>query len=117
KYDLTAFADSQVKVNQEGDKLYGVPFGVYPGVLFYNKDLFDAAGLDYPPSKFGDKYKLDGKDVDWSWDTVYAIAKKLTFDKAGKDATDKAFDSANIVQFGLDHQWDTERSDMQTYGG
>jgi len=117
KYDLKQFSDSQVKVNQEGDKLYGIPFGVYPGVMFYNKDLFDAAGLAYPPSKFDEKYKLDGKDVDWSWDTAYTIAKKLTFDKAGKDATDPAFDPTNIVQFGLDQQWDTERSDMQTYGG
>ncbi|MEV0587018.1 sugar ABC transporter substrate-binding protein [Nonomuraea sp. NPDC050310] len=46
-------------------KLYGVPFSVGFPVLWYNKKLFDAAGVAHP-------------NVDWTWDDVKAAAKKLT---------------------------------------
>ena len=34
----------------------GLPFAVYPSFIFYNKDLFDEAGLPLPPTKVGDLY-------------------------------------------------------------
>jgi len=115
-YNTAQFPQNVVNIYLEGTKLLGLPFAVYPGLMYYNKDLFDAAGLAYPPTKFDEKYKLDGKDVDWSWDTVATIAKKLTFDAAGKDASEAGFDPTKIVQYGFDHQWDTIRSDFQTFG-
>ena len=54
--------------------------------------------------------------MDWSWDTVAAIAKRLTIDKNGNSASNGNFDPSNIVQFGFDHQWDNTRSDFQTFG-
>lgn len=44
---------------------YGFPASFSNVVLFYNKDLFDAAGLDYP-------------DETWSWDDELAAAEALT---------------------------------------
>ena len=44
----------------------GVPYAVYPSYLYFNKDLFDEAGLPYPPTKVGDLY--DGKP--WDMDAV-----------------------------------------------
>jgi len=117
KYDVTQFPEAVLKIYKEGDQLLGIPFAIYPGILFYNKDLFDFAELAYPPSKIGDKYKLDGKDVDWSYDTVAEVAKRLTLDKNGEDATSDKFDPTNIVQYGFVHQWDTIRSDFETFGG
>lgn len=117
KYDLSQFPKNVVGIYTEGTGLYGIPFAVYPGLMYFNKDLFDQAGLAYPPSKFGDKYKLDGKDVEWSWDTVATIAKRLTFDTAGNDATSAKFDPTKTAQFGFAHQWDTIRSDFETFGG
>src|SRR5258708_12258029 len=70
KVDLKAFPDSLVQLYTTPDGLGGIPFAVFPGLMYYNADLFDEASLAYPPSKVGDKYKPDGKDVDWSWDTV-----------------------------------------------
>ena len=35
---------------------YGLPRDFQTIVLFYNKDIFDAAGVEYPPQKFGEKY-------------------------------------------------------------
>jgi len=117
KYNLTQFPDAVVKIYTEGTGLYGIPFAVYPGVLYYNKDLFDEAGLAYPPKKFGDKYKLDDKEVEWTWDTLAEVGKRLTVDANGNDATSDKFDASNIVQFGFVHQWDTMRSDFETFGG
>lgn len=116
-YNTAQFPEAILKIYQEGNQQLGIPFAVFPGVLFYNKDLFDEAGLAYPPAKLGDKYKLDGKEVEWSWDTLAAVAKKLTVDKAGKDATDPKFDAGNIVQYGFIHQWDSMRADLSTFGG
>jgi multiple sugar transport system substrate-binding protein len=85
--------------------LEALPFAIYPSALFYNKALFDQAGLKYPPQKVGDKYNLDGKDVDWTFDTVAEVAKRLTLDKSGNDATSAKFDAKNIVQYGFTFQW------------
>ncbi|MNK94525.1 maltose ABC transporter periplasmic protein [compost metagenome] len=60
--------------------------------LFYNKDLFAAAKLEAPPSK---------AEEAWSWDQFVEVAKKLTLDKNGKNASEPGFDPANIKQFGV----------------
>lgn len=118
KYDLGQFPENLVNLYQAGDQgLLGIPFAVYPGMIFYNADLFDEAGLEYPPAKFGDKYMLDGKEVDWSWDTLATIAKILTVDANGNDANSTDFDPSKIVQFGFNHQWGTQRADFSTFGG
>ena len=85
--------------------LEALPFAVFPSAVFYNKDLFDQAGLAYPPQKVGEKYKLDGKDVEWNFDTLAEVGKRLTLDKNGNDATSAKFDAKNIVQYGFTFQW------------
>jgi len=60
--------------------------------LFYNKDIFDEAGIEYPPAKFEDA---------WTWDKFVEVAKKLTIDKNGKNATEPGFDPNNIKRFGV----------------
>ena len=47
------------------DKYYAVPKDVDTIALWYNKAMFDEAGLDYPTA-------------DWTWDDVTEAAKKLT---------------------------------------
>jgi multiple sugar transport system substrate-binding protein len=60
-------------------------------LLYYNKDMFDKAGVEYPPNS---------ADKAWTWDEFVATAKKLTFDKNGKTPNDAGFDKQNIVQYG-----------------
>jgi len=60
-------------------------------VLYYNKDMFDAAGVPYPPSS---------ADKAWTWDEFVETAKKLTFDQNGKTPNDPGFDPQNIKQYG-----------------
>lgn len=55
---------SLVSYRRDG-KLYGVPYDEGPGILFYNKDLFDKAGVKYP-------------DDTWTLDTLKQSALKLT---------------------------------------
>lgn len=60
-------------------------------ILYYNKDMFDAAGLEYPPTKVEDA---------WSWDEFVEVAKLLTIDANGKHPGEEGFDESNIVQYG-----------------
>lgn len=79
----------------------GLPFAIYPSFIFYNKDLFDEAGLPPPPTKVGELY--NGKP--WDLAALRDLAMKLTVDKNGNDATSAAFDPDNIVQWGFDAQY------------
>ena len=47
------------------DKTYGIPKDFNTLGMFYNKDLFDKAGLEYPTD-------------DWTWDNLKESAAKLT---------------------------------------
>lgn len=58
-------------------------------VLYYNKDLFDAAGVPYPSATEA-----------MTWDEFVDTAKKLTLDVNGKNASEEGFDPENIVQYG-----------------
>ena len=59
--------------------------------LWYNRAMFDAAGVPYPPTKLEDA---------WTWDQFIEVAKKLTLDGNGKHPGDAGFDKNNIVQYG-----------------
>ncbi len=79
---------------------FGLPVGVYPSAVYYVPSLFDNAGLNYPPNKYGDKYVMpDGTVVDWNWDTLTQIARLLTIDANGQNASDG--DSIEIRLFNL----------------
>ncbi len=102
KVDTSMFNPALVKWYETSEGDVGLPFAVYPSAIFYNKAIFDAAGYNYPPAKYGDQYKMpDGTMVDWSWDTVAKVGKALTTDKNGKNATEDGFDKNNIVNYGF----------------
>lgn len=65
--------------------LYGLPKDVGPWALAYNKDLFDKAGIAYPPAEAGK----------WTWDDFLKDAKALTQDTNGDGKTD-IFGAANF---------------------
>jgi multiple sugar transport system substrate-binding protein len=61
-------------------------------VLYYNKDLFQKAGMETPPA--------DANNA-WTWDKMIEVAQALTVDKNGKHPTDSGFDANNIVTYGF----------------
>jgi multiple sugar transport system substrate-binding protein len=107
-FDTSDFYGPAVELNQYPDKNTGLPLGLYPSFIFYNKDLFDAAGLDYPTHDYDDK--------SWTMDKLREIAMKLTLDKDGHNATEANFDPENIVQYGYDDSWDSLRGNLAIWG-
>ena len=79
KLDISDFYGPAVALNQYPTINTGLPLGLYPSFILYNTDMFDAAGLDYPPSDFDDK--------SWNMDKVREIGMKLTLDANGHPAS------------------------------
>jgi multiple sugar transport system substrate-binding protein len=105
-YDTSDIDSVFLQFYKDEGKLVGLPFAIFPEVVFFNRDLFDEAGLAYPPQKYGDMYKWpDGTEEEWNFDTLTKLAQKLTVDEAGNDATQPGFDAAKIVQYGYYTQW------------
>jgi multiple sugar transport system substrate-binding protein len=96
--NLEAFDPVTLDAWRRDGKLIGIPFGYWPAVLFYNKDIFDKAGLAYPPHKYGEPYADGG---DWSLDKVAEIAPLMTLDKNGYTARSPGFEPAEAVQWGF----------------
>jgi len=95
--DLTDFYKNQpakldaLKFVTPDGKIVGISVANEIQVIWYNKKMFDSAGLPYPPS---DPTKA------WSWDQYVEVAKKLTKDVNGKTPNDAGFDPTNIKTFG-----------------
>jgi len=78
-FKLDDFFSSIIDRFTVGGEVYAIPRDVAPfACVFYNKDLFDQAGLAYP------------KD-DWTWEEMLELAKKLT----------KKDESGRITQYGF----------------
>ncbi len=59
-------------------RVYGLPCGIYTMLLYYNRDLFDEAGVEYPSSDWNNPV---------TWDEFRSVAAKLT----KGDGSDKIF--------------------------
>ena len=82
--DPEPFIDSLIDVYTVNGQLYGIPKDFNSLALFYNKDLFDEAEVDYPDADdscadFGHKVR-DVADLD---DEVYVVCFPATFDRFG----------------------------------
>jgi multiple sugar transport system substrate-binding protein len=73
---LDGFYPITLQAYKLSDGYYGLPRDFQTIVLFYNKDMFDAAGVAYPTDK-------------WTYDDLRAAAKKLTIDKNGDGTIDQ----------------------------
>lgn len=65
--DPANYPEDIVNLYSYEDKYYAVPKDVDTIALWYNKTMFDEAGLAYPTA-------------DWTWDDLYEAAKALTKD-------------------------------------
>lgn len=104
-FDTSVFNPALVEFYQTEEGQVGLPFAVFPGAVYYVPEYFDEAGLEYPPQEYGQPYVLDGQEVEWSWETLTEVAKRLTVDVNGFNATEEGFDRAQIVQVGYSPQW------------
>lgn len=105
-YDTTQFSDVLVSFYQTEEGQVGLPFAVFPAAVFYQKPMFDEIGLNYPPASYGEPYVWpDGTEEEWSWETLTKVARMLTVDVNGNDATSPDFDADQIIQYGYVNQW------------
>ena len=115
--DARVTADSRVRAEDYFPRLWqavqwqgtieALPSSGQVGVIYYNKDLFDEAGLGYPTA-------------DWTWDDMVRMARALTRDFDGDGAIDQyglQLGQVYLVPFMLydgqiaDPQWRTARVD------
>ena len=96
---LDGFYPQTLTAYKLADGYYGLPRDFQTVVVFYNKDMFDAAGVSYP-------------SADWTYDDMLAIAKQLTRDTNG---------DGKIDQYGMwTDTWDMElfwSEAIWAYGG
>jgi multiple sugar transport system substrate-binding protein len=105
--DLSDFYGAAVEMYNYPEKTVGLPLGVFPSFIFYNKDKFDAVGVDYPTSDYG--------DTSWDLEALRELAMKLTFDENGNDANSADFDSSAIAQWGFNDSWTDLRGFMTRF--
>lgn len=117
-YDLSDFDPALVEFyNIEGEGQIGLPFAIFPSFIIYNADLFDEAGIPYPPSAYGEPYiDWNGVEREWNFETLREVAMIMTVDAEGNDATMEEFDADNIVQFGFAPQWTDYRGRLSLFG-
>lgn len=72
--DTARWFPNVLAIGRRGGALYAFPKGCTPLMVYYNKNLFRAAGVD--PPRPG-----------WTWDDFLAIARALTRDGEGTRAT------------------------------
>src|SRR5215216_2964210 len=63
--DMNVFFPAVAAIGQVNGETYLLTKDYSPLVLYYNKDMFDAAGVEYP-------------NENWTWDDFLAAAQKLT---------------------------------------
>lgn len=76
------------------DKVYGFPTNAAVNAIWFNKDIFDKAGIPYPKGE-------------WTWDEFLPLAKRLTI----RD------ESGHPVQFGLLCDWGNWQQFITQWGG
>lgn len=64
-YDASDLVPGLLRFAQVEGRLYGVPAGFTSQVIYFNKDMFDRAGLAYP-------------QAGWSWTDLQRIAQRLS---------------------------------------
>jgi multiple sugar transport system substrate-binding protein len=64
-FNIDDFTPASLVSYQRDGKLWGIPYDEGPANLYYNKDLFDAAGIGYP-------------DDTWDLERLKAVAIELT---------------------------------------
>ncbi len=110
---LDEYFPSFIQSAKYRDSFYG--WGALAGAsvaLYYNKDLFDQAGLKYP-------------DESWTWQTFVDTAARLTVDDQGRRLGSAGFEPENIRIYGadtiVDWRWDMvveeEAGDILRPGG
>jgi multiple sugar transport system substrate-binding protein len=87
-FPLSDFMPSRLEDGSYNGKNFSVPIDQGSTGMYYNKDIFDEAGIEYPTAE-------------WTWDRLREVAIQLTVDSGGRTPTDAGFEPGDIERFGL----------------
>ncbi len=85
--DLEDFYPGPLEQFRTQGKIWGLPDTAAPDVVFYNKAMFDAAGIEYPTDE-------------WTYEDMRQAAIRLTLDSQGRTPLEAGFDPSTIQQWG-----------------
>src|SRR5699024_2137548 len=86
-FNTDDYVDALLATSTPGGTVYGIPHGINPIALAYNKETFDEAGLDHPTD-------------DWTYEDMIEAADALT----DKDEDQYGMDIARDISKGW-YQW------------
>jgi len=89
-YSIDDYIPSSAAIMNADDSIYGISSCTVSPVLYYNKAIFDEAGLAYPPS--------DPADA-WTWEEFRDVAKQLTIVEGGKTVQYGVYGLENSYMF------------------
>jgi len=89
-YNIDDYIPSSASIMSVDNKVYGISSCTVSPVIYYNKTVFDEAGLPYPPSD---------PDEAWTWDEFRDIAKQLTTVENGKTTRFGVYGLENSYMF------------------
>ncbi len=95
KADLTSADMEPQALLRSNGKTWGIAGGLATMALYYNKALFQKAGVTPPPTDPAHP---------WTWAQFVSAAKKLTVDENGKHPGDAGFDANKIKVYGTNEQ-------------
>lgn len=75
-FNLDIYFPNILEAYKYRGRVYGLPQGACSYLLYYNKDLFDQAGVQYP-------------DENWTWDSFLDACQRLTRDIDGDGRIDQ----------------------------
>ena len=87
-FPVSDFMPSRLQDGSFNGVSYSVPIDQGSTGMYYNQDIFDEAGIDYPTKE-------------WTWEQLREVAIQLTVDTSGRTPLDAGFDPENIERFGL----------------
>ena len=92
KIDFTPYFPYPVNYYKVAGRYYGLPIFFAPSGIWYNKDLFDKAGVSYP--------SVNANDKSWNWNALLEKAQKLTKDINGDGKIDQYGVNATVDLWG-----------------
>lgn len=84
--NIENFSENAWNLSKYEGQQYGIPLDLHMHGLYYNKALFEAAGIAEPPT---------------TGEELIAAAQLLTLDANGKHVGEEGFDAENVVQYGI----------------
>lgn len=104
-YNFTDFSESALQLWGRDQAVYGIPFSTSPFLILYNRDMFEAAGIETPDERLA--------KGEWTW-TALAEAARVIAENNPPGLY--GFESKDAGVYGA-QVWHTLVPMMRAYGG